>query len=129
MEILDVAVPVVLAALAVAAICRKSNGEKRGGAAPPRDTGKYPVATPEAAEAFFRDAGNFSRLSVDDILDILGRPADYDDWDLGRLVYTWRNADRCLRIYTQGASLQAVVLMAPVDTPRFGAPLEVIWEK
>jgi hypothetical protein len=128
MDIFDVAVPVVLAVLAVAAICRKSKGEKPGGAAPPPDTAKYRVATPEAAEAFFRDARN-CRLPVEEILGVLGRPADYDDWDLGRLVYTWRNADRCLRIYTQGASLQSVVLMDPVDTPRFGAPLEVIWER
>ena len=129
MDILDLAVPVALAALVAAAIYRKAKGEKRGAAALPPDPAKYQVATPEAAEAFFRDTRNFSRLSVEQILDILGRPADYDDWDLGRLVYTWRNADRCLRIYTQGARLQSVVLMDPVNTPRFGAPLEVIWEK
>jgi hypothetical protein len=87
------------------------------------------IASPEQAEAFFRDPRNCSGKSLEQIFDILGQPADYDDWDLGRLVYTWRNAHRCVRIHAHSGRLQAVELMNPVDTPRFGVPLEVIWEK
>jgi len=93
-------------------------------------TGNYPEeASAEVAEIYFRGAKGLARRPVDDIFRLLGKPRDYDDWDLGWLVYNWHSAARCVRIYTSHDRVDAVHLMEPVHTPRFGAALEVIWTR
>ncbi len=90
---------------------------------------KRQVVPPELAEAFLRNPVNFYGKWINEIFQILGEPQDYDDWDFGRRVYNWRSAYRCLRIHTEGDSVVAVYLMDPVNTPRWGEAIEVIWEK
>ena len=63
------------------------------------------------------------------MFDTLGKPVDFDDWDLGRFVYNWADKSRCVRIHLQGDTLQSAVLMDPHDTPRFGIPIEILWER
>lgn len=82
----------------------------------------------EIAEDYFRHQENIQNLSLVTVFDELGEPREYDDWDWGRLNYNWRSRDRCVRIYTESGVIKAVHLMDPINTPRWGAALEVIWE-
>lgn len=82
----------------------------------------------EIAEEYFRRQDNIQNLPLEDVFNELGSPKDCDDWDFGRLNYTWRSKDRCVRIYTESEAIKAVHLMDPTNTPRWGPALEVIWE-
>ena len=89
----------------------------------------YPeVASAEVAEIYFRGVKNLAERSLDDIFQLLGMPVDYDDWDLGRIVYYWRSARRCVRVHTRHDRVNAVHLVDPDATSRFGAALEVIFD-
>ena len=88
----------------------------------------YPeLASGEVAEIYFRGVKNLAERRIQDIFKLLGEPLDYDDWDLGRLVYDWRSAERCVRVFTKNDWVTAVHLMDPVNTPRCGEALEVLW--
>ena len=89
----------------------------------------YPeLASAEVAEIYFRGVKNLAERPLDDVFQLLGMPVDYDDWDLGRVVYEWRSAQRCVRAHTRHDRVNAVYLVDPVDTPRFGEALEVIFD-
>lgn len=89
----------------------------------------YPqVASAEVAEIYFRGVKNLAGRPLDDIFQLLGMPVDYDDWDLGRIVYYWRSARRCVRVHTRHDRVNAVHLVDPDATSRFGAALEVIFD-
>lgn len=83
---------------------------------------------PEIAEAYFRNQKSISALSLDEVFKKIGYPSEYDDWDWGRLNYTWRNKNHCLTIHTQGGGITGVYLMEPADTSRYGTVREVVWE-
>lgn len=89
----------------------------------------YPeVASAEVAEIYFRGVKNLAERPLDDIFRLLGMPVDYDDRDLGRIVYYWRSARRCVRVHTRHDRVNAVHLVDPDSTSRFGAALEVIFD-
>lgn len=89
----------------------------------------YPeVASAEVAEIYFRGVKNLAERPLDDIFQLLGMPVDCDDWDLGRIVYYWRSARRCVRVHTRHDRVNAVHLVDPDSTSRFGAALEVIFD-
>ena len=49
-------------------------------------TGNYPEeASAEVAEIYFRGAKGLAQRPVEDIFELLGKPRDYDDWDLGQI--------------------------------------------
>jgi hypothetical protein len=84
---------------------------------------------PEIAEAYFRNHKSISTIPLDTVFKKIGSPSEYDDWDWGRLNYTWRNKNHCLTIHTQDGQITGVYLMDPADTSRYGAVREVVWEQ
>ncbi len=82
----------------------------------------------EIAERFFRNTENIESLSLSDVFNELGQPRDCDDWDFGRLNYTWKSKSRCVRVYTVSDRIEAIHLIDPANIERFAPAIEVIWE-
>lgn len=86
-------------------------------------------ATVEVAEAYFRAQTDIAVLRRADVFAQLGRPAQCDDWDHGRLICTWRGQDRYLRIHTRDEDIDAVYLLDPAHSAYSDPAREVIWER
>jgi hypothetical protein len=61
-------------------------------------------ASPSAAElrAFFADPANFINLDTTQLFARLGPSHQYDDWDWGRFVHTWKSRELWVRVGVQG---------------------------
>ena len=68
---------------------------------------RVPVhAGPTAAElsVFFADPANFANLDTKQLFARLGPSHQFDDWDWGRFVYTWKSRGLWVRVGIQGNS-------------------------
>lgn len=86
-------------------------------------------ATAEVAEAYFRAQPDIGALRRANVFAQLGRPAQCEDWDSGRLICTWRGQDRYLRIDTRDEDIDAVYLLDPAHSAYSDPAREVIWER
>lgn len=77
--------------------------------------------------AFFANPENFAETSIEHIFSALGKPAEHDDWDWGRLVYEWERPTLRLRVITRGSTVICVDELDPKDNSRFGTVLVNIW--
>lgn len=91
---------------------------------------KYPkTVSPEQAEAFFREPGNFVGKYLEDIYQVLGYPNQWADWDRGRIISVWK--DSHAEVWTQTNSsgkINYVEMSKPKVLFLLGGSKEVIWD-
>lgn len=87
--------------------------------------GRY--VTEAEIRAFFANPENFAETSIEHIFSALGKPAEHDDWDWGRLVYEWERPTLRLRVITRGSTVICVDELDPKDNSRFGTVFVNIW--
>lgn len=120
----------VIVALAVALYLANQLAERHLRKRAPRlGSSAQDEATAEVAEAYFRAQPDIGALRRADVFAQLGRPAQCEDWDRGRLICTWRGQDRYLRIHTRDEDIDAVYLLDPAPNARSDPAREVIWER
>jgi hypothetical protein len=86
-------------------------------------------AGPTAAElcTFFADPANFVDLDTNQLFARLGPSHQFDDWDWGRFVHTWKSRGLWVRVGIQGNSQINYVIFASRHKRK--AIEEVVWQR
>jgi hypothetical protein len=84
-------------------------------------------ATAEELQAFFSEAENYMNLDFVQLEAKLGAASYQDDWDWGRVVFTWSRPTYRVMVMGRGGGVKWVQEQDPNDCSRFGTRIRTLY--